>query len=94
MEESEDEKLDDTTDKAATPAERVCSEQSLKREMDRARPLTLVVQRDSDAQKEVEASRIHALGTVSEMTFRTGSTLLDQFQTSYIPRVFNLTLPW
>ena len=25
---------------------------------------------------------------------RTGSNLLDQFKTSYIPRVFNLTLPW
>ena len=61
--------------------------------MDRARPLTIVVQRDSDAQKEVEASRSHALGSVTTMTFGTGSTLLDQFRTSYIPRVFNLTFP-
>ena len=93
LEESDDEKLDDTTDKAATPAERLISETSLQREMDRARPLTVVVQRDSDAQNEVEASRSHALGSVTTMTFGTGSTLLDQFRTSYIPRVFNLTLP-
>ena len=91
---SDDEKLDDATDKAATPAERLVSEESLLREMDRARPLTLVVQRESDAQKNVEASRSHALGTVTEMNLVTGSSLLDQFETCYIPRVFNLSLPW
>ena len=61
--------------------------------MDRARPLTLVAQRDGDAQRQVEASRTHALSTVTELTFQTGSDLLDQFTTQYIPRVFNLTFP-
>jgi hypothetical protein len=93
LDSSEDEKFDGATDKAATPAERVFSASGLETEMQRARPLTLVVQRDSDAQKEVEASRTHALSTVSTLTFNTGSTLLDQFKSSYIPRVFNLTLP-
>ena len=41
----------------------------------------------------VEASRSHALGMVTSMSVGIGSTLLDQFQTSYFPRVFNLTLP-
>ena len=61
--------------------------------MDRARPLTLVPQRDSDSQKEVEESRSTALATVTSMSTRTGSSLLKQFNTAYIPRVFNLTLP-
>ena len=62
--------------------------------MDRARPQIMVNQRDSDAQKEVEASRMNALSSVSQLDIRTGSTLVDQFETAYIPRVFNLTLPW
>ena len=41
----------------------------------------------------MESSRIHALGSVTTMNLCTGSVLLDQFNTSYIPRVFNLTLP-
>ena len=93
LDESEDEKLDDATDKAATPAERLTSHECLQREMDRARPLTLVPQRDSDSQKEVEESRSTALATVTSMSTRTGSSLLKQFHTAYIPRVFNLTLP-
>ena len=90
---SEDERLDDSTDKAATPAERIFNTEDLRKEMERARPLTLVSQRDSDAQKNVEASRHHAFGTVTTMDLQTGSDLLAQFNTEYIPRVFNLTLP-
>ena len=62
--------------------------------MQRQRPQLLVAQRESDVNKNVECSRIGALGKFSEMALRTGSTLIDQFNTSYIPRVFSLTLPW
>ena len=81
-------------DKAATPAERVWTRERLEAELHQARPQTLVAQRDSDSQKQVEASRIGAFGNFTELDLRTGSTLLDQIQTSYLPRVFPLTLPW
>ena len=81
-------------DKAATPAERISSEMELEKEMNRARPLLFSTQRDSDAQREVEASRVSALSSVSQLEVRTGSDLIDQFKTEYIPRVFNLTMPW
>ena len=55
LDSSDDERLDATTDKAATPAERVSNEVQLEAEMDRARPLILVPQRDGDAQREVES---------------------------------------
>ena len=61
--------------------------------MERARPLILAPQRDSDAQKDVETSRFNALASVTTMTTGAGSSLLEQFNTTYIPRVFNLTLP-
>ncbi len=51
----------DVTDKSATPAERILSELGLQREMDRARPLVLLAQRDTDAHKDVEDSRINVL---------------------------------
>ena len=60
LDSSDDERLDATTDKAAAPAERVSNEVQLETEMDRARPLALVAQRDGDAQRQVEASRTHA----------------------------------
>jgi len=90
---SDDERLEAATDKAATPAERISNDAQLEAEMSRARPLVIVAQRDSDAQKYVQASRSNAPSTVSEVSFNTGSSLLDQFNTAYIPRVFNLTLP-
>ena len=62
-------------------------------EMDRARPLTLVPQRDSDSQKQVDESRTNALASAATMTTHTGSNLLQQFRTPYIPRMFNLALP-
>ena len=55
---SDDDRLNDTTDKAATPAERVSNEQQLQSEMARARPLTLVAQRDNDAQKKKTWRRV------------------------------------
>ena len=70
LDSSEDERLDDSTDKAATPAERNYSLANLTKEMDRTRPTTLVVQRDSDAGKDVEASRHHALGIVTTVGSR------------------------
>ena len=82
------------TDKAATPAERAWSEQDLERNMARTRPNILFSQRDSDAAKEVEASRSSAFSKLSTVELRTGSELLDQFQGSYIPRVFHMSLPW
>ena len=51
-------------------------------------------QRDSDANKDVEASRINAFANFSDFELRVGSILVDQFESSYIPRVFNITLPW
>ena len=76
------------------PAERIRSGTELARNMNRVRPNLLLAQRDSDARKEIEASRSSAFSTFSELDLRTGSKLLDQFQGSYIPRVFHLTLPW
>ena len=81
-------------DKAATPAERAWSVEALGRNMERVRPTVLLAQRDSDAAKEIEASRCSALSRFSCLELHTGSKLVDQFQGSYIPRVFNLTLPW
>ncbi len=81
-------------DKAATPAERVWDESALRREMDRKRPHIMMPQRDSDAKKDVAAGRTSALNVFSQLSLRTGSELIDQFQGNYIPRVFNLTLPW
>ena len=52
-------------EKAATPAELAIDEENLQRHMARARPMTLVPQRDSDAQKNVEAAREHAMSTVA-----------------------------
>ena len=81
-------------DKAATPAERIFDLSGLQKELDRARPSLLMAQRDSDATKDVSASRISAFSDFSEMELITGSNLIDQFETTYIPRVFNITLPW
>ena len=41
-----------------------------------------------------KASRTGALAQFSLLELRTGSTLIDQFETSYIPRVFATTMPW
>ena len=76
------------------PAERILNVPDLLREMDRARPNILSTQRDSDALKEIEASRASAFSRFSVLELRTWSILVDQLQGSYIPRVFNLTLPW
>ena len=62
--------------------------------MNRARPSFMVPQRDSDAKKDIEASRSSALNRFSILELRTGSALVDQFQMSYIPRVSHMTLPW
>ena len=81
-------------DKPATPAERTRSAMDLEQELQRARPLVLTAQRDSDVNKDIENSRVNAFAEFSQLQIRTGSTLLDQFHTNYIPRVFALTLPW
>ena len=81
-------------DKAATPAERTWNEADLTKCMDRARPQLLLPQRDSDAQKEVTASRLAAFGKLAQLDLHTGSNLISQFQTSNVPEVFNLTFPW
>ena len=54
----------------------------------------MVPQRDSDANKDVEGSRMNAFSGFSDLTVQTGSILEKQFETSYLPRVFNVTLPW
>lgn len=91
--ESETEKAPQPVDKAATPAKRLFNVPDLLREMDRARPNILSTQGGSDALKEIEASRASAFSRFSVLELRTGSKLVDQFQGSYTPRVFNLTLP-
>ena len=90
----EDDTLFIGVDKAATPAERIWSQEELQKDMLRQRPQFLIAQRDSDACKDVESSRIGAFAKFSNLKLRTGSTLIDQFCTSYIPRVYSLTLPW
>ena len=81
-------------DKAATPADRTYSEADLEKDMQRARPQILVPQRDSDANKDVEGSRANAFSQFSNLSLRTGSVLEKQFEPLYLPRVFNITLPW
>ena len=94
LESDDEDALEDPVDKAAAPAVRVWNEEELHGEMDRNRPLVLVAQRDTDSQRNIEASRAHALSTVSELIIHTGSKLISQFNTLYIPRVFQLSLPW
>ena len=93
----EDGKLADlSTDKAATPAERPRNAAELAEHMAQLRPNILFVQRDSDALKNVEASRKVAMDeqVCPELHVQVGSKLIDQFQGGYIPRVFKLTFPW
>lgn len=81
-------------DKAATPAERPSSTAALSRDLDRARPLYLLAQRDSDANKEVLASRAHAWDQVTNMNIATRSSVIKQFLPTYLPRVFHLAIPY
>ena len=75
-----------------------------------------MAQRDSDANKDVQASRCNAWANFSNDSdatqeteivhrdnaftqFQTyeiniGSNLIQQFETPYLSRVFNVTLPW
>ena len=87
-------KNDGTTDKAATPAERIRSVEELSRNMQRLRPQILLAQRDSDANRNIEESRSNALATLSLLDIKTGSNLIEQFQADYIPRVFHITFPF
>ena len=80
-------------DKAATPAERAYTAGDLRRNLERTRPQSLVVQRDSDANRDVLASRDSALSQFSSLALQTGANLIDQFEPEYIPRVFCTTLP-
>ena len=88
LESDNEDSLADPVDKAATPVVRLWNEEELHEEMNRNRPLILVAQRDTDSQKQIEASRAHALSNVSELTVLTGSRLIEQFNTLYVPRVF------
>ena len=89
-----DEFADTEMDKAATPAERLFSHEDLQRNLSRTRPQILLPERDSDANKNVAASRCSAFSNVSTLTLKTGSNLIDQFQSHYFPQVFNISLPW
>jgi len=93
LEEDSDDPVELGVDKAATPAERIWNIEDLCKHMERARPTLMLSQRDSDANKEIEASRCSAFSKFPRLELRTGSNLIDQFQGSYIPRVNNLTLP-
>ena len=53
-----------------------------------------MLQRDSDANRDVASSRDSALSQFSTLSLQTGSDLERQFESSYIPRVFCTTLPW
>ena len=78
-EEETDKSDDGTTDKAATPAERLSSREEFQKHMDRTRPQLMFLQRDSDAGKDVEGSRTSAFAQFAPLSLRTGSKLLDQF---------------
>ena len=80
-------------DKSATPAERAYTAAELQRASERARPHTLVPQRDSDANRDARASRGSALSQFSCLQFKTGAILIRQFVSEYIPRAFCTTLP-
>ena len=67
-------------DKAATPAERAYTVADLRRNLERTRPQSLVVQRDSDANRDVLASRDSALSQFSSLALQTGANLIDQFK--------------
>ena len=77
LDEDSDERLDDNVDKAATPAPRMYNAEDLQLEMERTRPQILLNQRDSDTQKNVEASRSNAFSTISQLQLKTGSNLTD-----------------
>ena len=81
-------------DKAATPAERLPSTKALSRDLDRARPLYLLAQRDSDANKDVRTSHAHAWDQVTQMNIATNCSLMNQFLPTYLPRVFHLAMPY
>ncbi len=72
-------------DKAATPAERAYTAADLQRNLDRARPQVLVPQRNSDANRDVLASRDSALSRFSVFHLKTGADLERQFENEYIP---------
>ena len=57
------------------------------------RPNSMVLQRDSDAGKNVDEARANAFGRFASVEVQTGSRLLEQFHGDYIPRVFHFTLP-
>ena len=80
-------------DKAATPPERAYTDADLLRDLGRSPPQTLVPQRDSDANRDVLASRGSALRHSSCLQLRTGANLIRQLVSEYIPRVFCTTLP-
>ena len=75
--------------KAATPAE--VPREAPKVFNDR-RPNVLVLQRDSDSQKTVDENRGSALLRHASLDVRTSSTLIPQFRSKYITRVFPFTL--
>jgi hypothetical protein len=62
--------------------------------MDRARPQTFHIQRESDVKKDLEASRAHALEQFVKFDWRVSSELEKQFVSNYLPRVFHTTMPW
>ena len=49
------------------------------------------MQRDSDANRDVLASRDSALSQFSSLALQTAANLIDQFEPQYIPRVFCAT---
>ena len=53
-----------------------------------------MTQRDSDANKDVMESRANAWDQVAQMSVATSSTLIKQFLSNYLPRVFHLAMPY
>ena len=66
-ESEEENKNDGTTDKAATPAERIENIAQLERNCERLRPLLVLPQRDSDANRNIKDSRVNALASLSSI---------------------------
>ena len=94
LDDADEKELYEGVDKAATPAERPQSTAARERDIERQRPLCLMAQRDSDANKEVKRSREEAWGHFTQMKLATSSTLVAQVIPSYLPRVFHLAMPY
>ena len=77
-------------DKAATPAE---PPQSIGAPQRALRPGAMLLERDMDAGRHESGARASAFSRYANIDLKTGSKLLEQFESHYVPRVFPFTIP-